>query len=256
MFKSKNLLTINDVLDTYRSREYGIKALSNYNSWFPIKSSPRLAGIVGDLIGDGHLQDYPKLRLDYTSKSIMELKRFNQEIFLLFGINGKIRDCTTNKYNTKNLGINNKPLARVLKLLGVPTGAKVLKRFFVPKWILMDKELFSRFINRLFSCEGCVDMGGKSIIVDMYKSSTMIEDGIKFFEDIGIHLDKYFQIKATFSLHLSNFNIRKDGIKTQSIVLKIKKKESLLNFQKFIDFDDEMKKRKLNLIINLNIFRF
>ena len=80
------LVNKSDVLDTYKSKQHGIKSFSKYNPWFPIRSSPKLAGIVADLMGDGHLQGYPKLRLDYTSKSILELERFNQEIFYLMAV--------------------------------------------------------------------------------------------------------------------------------------------------------------------------
>ena len=50
-----------------------------------------LAGIVADIMGDGHLQGPPKWRMDYTSKDITELERFNNEIKGLFGYSGKIR---------------------------------------------------------------------------------------------------------------------------------------------------------------------
>lgn len=245
----KTLLNFEDVLNTYKSKEHGKRALSKYIHWFPLKASVRLAGIVADLIGDGHLQDYPKYRLDYTSNSNKELNRFNKEIFYLFGIKGKIRDCKTNKYNTKNLGINNKPLARVLKLIGVPTGAKVLSKFSIPKWILNDKTLFLRFINRLFSCEGSIDLQNKYIELKMHKSVTLIEDGINFFKDIKKYLDKYFGIKTTKPFLEGRTNTRKDSIKTKGIRIKIKNRESLVRFKKFVGLDDKEKKIRLNKIL-------
>lgn len=246
----KVILNISDVLNIYKSKKHGINALSKYNNWFPIKASSRLAGIVADLMGDGHLQDDPKWRLDYTSKSVKELERFNKEIFDLFGIKGKIRDCKTNLYNTKNLGINNKVLARILKSIGVPTGAKVFTNFSIPNWILKDKNLFARFINRLLSCEGCVDLKNKYIELKMYKSINSIKNGIDFFEDIKHYLDKYFGIKTTKPFLEGRTNIRKDGRRTKGIRLKIKNRESLIKFQKFIDFEDENKKKRLEKILN------
>lgn len=247
--KNNILLNFQDVLNTYKSKQHGIKALSKYIHWFPIKTSPRLAGVVADLMGDGHLQDTTYLRMDYTSKSSKELKRFNKEIFNLFRIKGKIRKCTTNKYNTKNLGINNRPLARIFKLIGVPTGAKVLKRFSIPQWILKDKKLFSRFLNRLFSCEGCVDLKNKYIEINMYKSLELIEDGINFFKEIKFYLDKYFKIKTTNPFLTGWTNKRKDGKLTKGIRLKIKNKNSLKRFQKFISFEDKDKNERLSKII-------
>lgn len=244
------LLDFQDVLGTYKSKQYGIKALSKYINWFPIKPSIILAGIVADLMGDGHLQDEPNLRLDYTSKSSKELKRFEKEVVSLFGIKGKIRKCTTNKYNTKNLGINNKPLARVLKLIGVPTGAKVLKKFSIPKWILKDKKLFSRFLNRLFSCEGCIDLKNRYIEISMYKSLELIKNNFKFFKDIKFYLEKHFQIKTINPFLGSWISKRKDGKRTRGVRLKIKNQDSLKRFQKFIGFEDRSKKERLSKIID------
>jgi len=121
------LLKFSDVVNSYTSKIHGTKVLQKYKNWFPIKASPRLAGIVADLMGDDHLQGDPRWRIDYTSKRVTELKRFNNEIKLMFGVKGKIREGTTNIYKTKNLGINNGPLTRVLNLLGTPTGIKLLK---------------------------------------------------------------------------------------------------------------------------------
>ena len=125
------LLQFEDVLGTYNSKKHGMKALSKYHYWFPLRASPALAGIVADLMGDGHVQGGIKLRLDYTSKSKTELRRFGNELHTLFNIKGKIRDCKTNKYGTMNYGVNCKPLIRVLKLIGVPSGQKVLTKFSI-----------------------------------------------------------------------------------------------------------------------------
>ena len=245
---NKILLNFKDVLKTYKSEQHGIIALSKYKFWFPIKKSTKLAGIIADLIGDGHLQGYSKLRLDYTSKDIDELKRFNREIYNLFKLNGKIRQCKTNKYRTYNLGINNKPLARVLILCGVPPGAKVFSNFKIPKWIIEDKELFARFINRLFSCEGCVDLQSKCIEFKMYKSIDLIDEGANFFKDIKYYLEKYFKIKTTNPFLEGRTNIRKDGRKTKGIRIKIKNKESLKNFKQFINFENKKKQKRLKRI--------
>jgi len=181
----KEILNYNDLINCYKSKEHGIKAVSKYKYWFPLYSSPKLSGLVADLMGDGHLQGEPKWRLDYTSNSTEELKRFNNVVFRLFGLKGKVRDCTTNTYGTKNLGINNKPLARVLNLIGVPTGNKTNIAFSIPMWISEDKNNFSRFLNRLLSCEGCVDVPSKCIEIKMYKSLYLIEEGINFFKEIN-----------------------------------------------------------------------
>jgi len=244
-----NLLELCDVLDTYKSKKHGVIALSEYNLWFPLKPSAALAGIVGDLMGDGHLQDAPKLRVDYTSKYVCELDRFDKEVSGLFGIHGKIRRCTTNKYNTKNLGINNKPFARVLKLIGVPTGPKVSKSFSIPRWILEDKVLFSRFINRLFSCEACVDVQSKCIELRMYKSLELLEDGISFFNQIKYYLLLYFKIETTNPFLEGRVTVGKYGKMTKGIRIKIKRKDSVTKYYEFVGFEDTRKQERLGKVV-------
>ena len=183
---NKPLVTFAKVLNTYKSKFHGREALKKYKQWFPIYPSSGLAGIVADLIFDGHLQLEPKLRLDYTSKSKNELRRFEAEIYNIFKLNGKIRACTSNKFSkTYNYGVNCKPLARVLILLGVPTGAKVLKPFRVPRWIIKNEHCFRIFVKRMFDCEGSIWNKKYSWIgIEMWKERRLIKNGIEFFNDI------------------------------------------------------------------------
>lgn len=169
------ILRYKEFLETYKTRSYRIKHLEKYKDLFPIKANKTLAGIVADLIGDGHLQGDPIWRIDFTSKSIKELRRFEKEIYSIFQIKGTIRECKSNTFGkTYNIGINCSPIARILYLIGVPNGQKVLKKFDIPLWIKNDKECFRRFCQRLFSCEGTLmnekDRNFPRIRLEMWKS--------------------------------------------------------------------------------------
>ncbi len=238
-------ITKEDVLKTYKSEFHGKRALHQYEHWFPLRASPRLAGVVADLMEDGHLQDWPKLRLDYTSNSEEELERFNQEIYLLFGIKGKIRDCKSNNYGTKNLGVNNKPLSRLLKIIGVPVGPKVLTSFKIPNWIMENKLLFSKFINRLISCEGCVDKENRYIEIQMSKSMGLQKEGLEFFNQIKQGLEKHFGIISTNPFPGGRYT-RKDGTKARMIRLKIKRAKAVILFKEKIGIENPEKKKKLS----------
>jgi hypothetical protein len=243
------LLQFNDALNTYSSSYHGIRALFPYRSWFPLFSSPELAGLVADLIGDGHLQGRNKWRLDYTSKYATELERFNSQVRRIFGVSGHVRPCLTNTYGTKNLGINNKPLSRVLNLIGVPCGNKVFTEFFIPSWILENKPCFARFVNRLFCCEGTVDLNSKCLDLQMYKSLPLIHNGLRFFLDLQNYLLKHFNIITTSPFLESRINIRKDGFMTKAVRIKIKSRDSLSLFKEHIGIEDKRKMRRLNLIL-------
>jgi len=138
-------------------------------------------------------------------------------------------------------------------LIGVPTGSKVLTRFNIPSWILKDKILFSRFVNRLFSCEGSADINSKCVEIQMYKSENLMKDGLKFFEEIKFYLDKYFDIRTTEPFTGNTFNIRNDGIRTRPIRLKIKNRDSLLKLRDFVGIEDSAKMSRLELITENHI---
>lgn len=239
-------------LKTYKTRGYRIRHLENYRKFFPINSSEGLAGIVGDLISDGHLQGNPKWRIDFTSKSKKELKRFEKEIYLLFEIKGKIRECTTNKLSKSyNLGINCSPVSRILFLCGVPSGQKVLSPFKIPYWIKRDKECFRRFAQRLFSCEGSIMYEPHrklpQIRFSMWKSDGIKED-INFLEELATYLNKHFNIKSTLR-ETKRHNIRKDGVVTREYKMFITG-DSVIKFHKEINFEGE-KQEKLNKIMGM-----
>jgi len=238
-----------DILKIYKSENAGRKALEKYSHLFPIRPSERIAGIIGDIFGDGHMQGNPKWRFDYTSKSIKELKRFEKEIYKEFKIKGKIRECKTNMWGTTyNYGVNSKVISRVLFSFGAPVGNKVLNPLKIPKWILNDKRFFRRFIQRLFDCEGTVDSQG-AIELQMWKSQALKDQGFEFFNSIKSHLKEYFDIETTNVFTDKRTNLRKDGIRTMALRMKIRRKGDIEKFFKHINFENNEKKHKLQLLV-------
>ncbi len=250
--KTESLVKFENVLKTYKSKYHGKKALEKYRKWFPLFPSERLAGIIADLMCDGHIQPPKKLRLDYTSKSKKELRRFGKEIYNIFKIKGKIRPCKTNKFGKSyNYGVNCKPLCRLLILCGAPAGNKQTTEFTIPKWILTNKKYFKRFLQRVFSCEGTVSLEDSPFVgIVMYKSLNQYSNGLKFFNDIKKYLFIHFKIETTNIFSEKRLNVRKDGVLTKALKLRIKKTDSLLKFAKFINIEDNQKHRKLEQIVN------
>ena len=230
----------------YKSEIYFKNMLNKYDYLFPIKGSTKLAGIVADLIGDGHLQVHPKWRIDYTSKSKKELLRFEKEAFKLFKIKGKIRPCKSNRFGKSyNYGINCKPLSIILFLSGVPSGAKVLKKFKVPDWILENKLFFKEFILRLFCCEGGIDYSKNPFIeIKMSKAESLSKDGINFFNILKKYSYSHFGILSNNIFITNSSYKRKDGIKVIEIHFRIKRKKEVYKFIKKIGYPNDKEKRE------------
>ncbi|MCF7910453.1 LAGLIDADG family homing endonuclease [Candidatus Pacearchaeota archaeon] len=246
------ILSYKEFLGTYKTRGHRIRHLENYKKLFPIKSSPSFSGIVADLIADGNLQGDPKWRIDFTSKSKNELRRFEKEIKRLFFVKGKIRECKSNKLSkTYNLAVNCSPIARILYLCGVPAGQKVLTKFAIPNWVLNDKECFRIFCRRFFSCEGTI-MNEKNrktpqIRLNFWKSQEIIGDAVNFLTQLKKYMLKYFGISSTIRIQKSRLN-RKDKKVTQPVRIYIFR-ESVIRFFNEIGFEGQ-KQKDLKAILN------
>ncbi len=240
-----------NIIDAYKTDRWKAEFVKRYGDLFPIRPNYQVAGIVADLMGDGHLQGSPKWRLDYTSKYIAELERFGNEFYVLFRIRGKYRPCTGNKFGkTYTYSINNKPFAKLFYLLGVPAGAKVLQQFLIPSWIIKDRKNFGRFVNRLFSCEASVDLKNRCIELQMYKAEEKLKNGLLFFRQIKQMLKEHFGIETTNPFLEKRRNKRKDGVITKAIRMKIKRRDAIIKYSSFIGFDDKQKKEKLKAIVD------
>jgi len=244
----ESLLTYKDLKKTYLANNK-LKFDKRVNRWFPLNPSPVLAGIIADLMADGNLQGPTKWRFDYCSKHTKELKRFEKTIFSLFNLKGKIRPCTKNKYNTKNYGVNCRPLAKTLFLLGVPYGNKVLKKYLIPNWVLDDKDCFKVFVKRYLDCEAGVDLANKAISFEIHKSTDFIENSFAFFNQFRQGLQKHFGIKTTNPFKLSLKIKRKSGATVQAVRIKIRGKDNLRRFYSEIGFDNKLKMERLKSTI-------
>lgn len=246
------VLRYKDFLKTYKTRGHRLNHLKNYKKYFPIKANPVLAGIVADLICDGHLQGGPIWRADFTSKSKEELGAFEKRLNKLFKIKCKIRECKSNKYGkTFNLGINCSPLARIFLLCGVPSGEKVLKDFPVPNWIKRDKNCFREFCRRMFTCEGSIMNDGRKIPqirLEMWKSEKNFKSGRIFIADVCKLLENYFNIKSTITFPKSKC-VRKDKVITKKIKVYIMG-QAVLNFYKEVGFDNSKQQTLKALLAN------
>ena len=233
------VVTRQDYLDTYKSSYYAEKYAEKYSEWFPVNKSPELAALIGDLTTDGHVQGPNKFRFDFTSESKEKLQRFEKRLEDLFGVTGSIRENKTNPYSTSyNYGVNCKPLTRVLIESGVPTGCKVKTKFNVPNWIQKDKTLFTAYIERAFANDGSAFSGNPRITYELAKEESISENLKQYMHTIDSLLTEYYGISGSV-FERSETNKRKDGDKTVSIGLNIRKRDAIKKFHKNFNITDK-----------------
>ena len=243
-------------MNTYKTRSHRIRHLENYKNLFPVKANIVLAGIIADLIGDGNLQADPKWRIDFTSKSKSELRRFEKEILSLFNVKCKIRMCSSNIYGeTYNISMNCSPITRILFLCGVVSGQKVLVDFDIPIWIKKDKKCFRRFAQRIFTCEGSILYEKyrriPQVRLHMWKAEKHLKQGNIFMNNISNLMKEYFDINSTVRTGKAH-STRKDGIITRPTVIYITG-ESVIKFCKEIGFEGEKQARLRDILVSKKI---
>ena len=229
-------------LSTYKNETLGLRTFNKYRSWFPVRSSAALAGIVADITSDGHLQ-YTSPRCDYISGDLNELKRFSRELYDLFGYKGYVDESKTNPYSRSYwYRVNCQAIGRVLSLCGTPSGCKVKKKFDVPEWIKNgEPEIRRTYLRRIFSCEGHVRLQKRRIIIGVKygKIASMQSDLNNFLMSLKnmLLLD---DIKAT-NPYISDKYVRKDGLATHCMAFEIHGTKDnmhrVVNFKKYINFD-------------------
>jgi len=243
-----------DYLSTFKNYKLGLHSFEKYDKWFPISSSPELAGIIGDITADGHLG---KGLVQFISKDKNNAIRFNNEVFRIFKISGKIKVSPSNKKIWECLICRN-AFCRILNLCGAPGGDKVLKVFYVPEWIIGgSKEIKKRYLQRLFDCEGSVVLQKNRqrvhVIFKMYKATSLVKNHLIFLNQLRCILSG-FKIKTT-NPSTSGYTERKDGIITVGYEFRLygtrKNLDSVLNFKKSISFESLVKKEKLEKYLNI-----
>jgi len=251
--KNEIVINSNTYLSTFKNHKLGLLSLKKYKNWFPLYSTPALGGIVADITGDGHLG---RGLVQFIAKNKYEAIRFKNEIKKLFSLEGKIRRSPSNK-NVWECLIGNNALAKILRLSGAPFGEKVMNKFYVPIWILNGNEkIKKRYLQRLFDCEGTVFFQNKKRIrikIKLNKSLKLIKNHRIFLNQIKTILSE-FDIKTTKPT-MAGFTKRKDNITTFGLEFEFygtkKNLLSVINFQKRINFENKIKREKLNKYINV-----
>lgn len=145
-------------------------------------ANPRLARLVADITGDGHLQigKYTHL-ISFYSKNIDEIKKVEDRFYKLFKIRGKVY-TDNRKFRRYKLFFSSKPISLYLKEIGIPAGNKTNTNFGIPEWILNGKDNVKRaYIQGMYDCEGYIysnKTGGKDrwrIGLAMCKNKSVIE---------------------------------------------------------------------------------
>jgi len=216
------ILTKDDFLKTYIIKKFGKRFLDSHLIQFPLKGNINLSRIVSYLTFDGHLAERLSMFL-FTAGKKEDLHECKNLVKNEFGLDGKFKKIDTNMYGTSyEYRIISKPISRILELIGVPKGNKVIKKFRVPLWIKNNKKLSISYLKVAFHCEGSMwkEPGRIRIRFKIGKDEKIVNNGILFMDDIRFMLKKLNIL--TTKIWTINGNTRKNGGFTLYISFDIK----------------------------------
>lgn len=255
--KKRIIVTFQDLKDTYKSAKYYNLALSKYKNILPLVESEELAKIVAGLLTDGFMDIRPRLRSTYYgyigffSKNEEELKEFENLIYIVFGIKGKIKEWGRRTFGkSKGYIITNSVITRILSGAGVPGGDKVRQKYELPAWIINSKDkVKASFLRQVFDCEGsigyCKNKRKWEIRYSMFKSKKLSDNCKEFLQEIRNMLND-FGIKS--ALYKKEEYIRqKDNLEVAGFFIRVDDKQSVLNYARQIGFGINYKQERLNL---------
>ena len=117
------------------------------------RKSPKLAELIGILIGDGGIKNSQvivTLNKETDKKYVGHVTRLFRDLFHL-----KSTISKRENRNTYDIVVSSKNLIEYLIKLGLKIGNKVKQQIDIPNWIKKDKKLTKNCLKGIFDTDGC-----------------------------------------------------------------------------------------------------
>ena len=118
----------------------------------PLKRNGDLAELIGVLLGDGHLQKFPRterLLIFSNSNNLGFIRRYTNLVEKLF--KKKTYVYKQGGQNCTRISLYQKCISQ---RLGIPTGARGMLSITVPEWVLENRGYVVRYLRGLYEAEG------------------------------------------------------------------------------------------------------
>lgn len=140
-------------IDNFKEWREEAKRIGLIKAYYPsLKESGDLAELIGVILGDGHIQRFPRtegLTVAANSNNSGFIKRYSDLIEKFFDKKPHIKkedfsNCTRIRIYQKDIS----------KRLNIPTGNRSKFQIKTPKWIWQNREFLIRFLRGLYEAEG------------------------------------------------------------------------------------------------------
>ena len=196
-FTKENHPSVRKISETMKRRK-----IDNFSSWRrksiqsgkivivfpPLKHDGNLAELIGVLLGDGHLQKFPRterLLIFSNSNNPGFIKRYTSLVEKLF--KKKTYVYKQSGQNCTRISIYQKCIS---ERLGIPTGARGAVSITVPEWILENRRYVVRYLRGLYEAEGSLSHHEPTCTHKLSFSNmnpTMLENVYNLMSGLGFH---------------------------------------------------------------------
>ena len=136
-----------------RWRQEAIKLGILKTNYPPLKQNGDLAELIGVVLGDGHIERFPRtesLTIACNSNNLGFINRYARLITKLFYKPSYIAKVNQSGSCTR-IRIYQKQISR---RLGIPTGNRSEREISIPRWILKNRNFLLRYLRGLYEAEG------------------------------------------------------------------------------------------------------
>lgn len=119
----------------------------------PFKRSGNLAELIGEILGDGHIEKFPRtesLTIACNSNNLGLVDRYADLVKKFFDKKPYVKKVDKEK-NCIRIRVYQKNIS---KRLGIPTGDRGKSVIHIPSWIVGNKNFLKRYLRGLYEAEG------------------------------------------------------------------------------------------------------
>ncbi len=140
-------------IDNFANWREEMKRVGNIKFSYPsFDKNGDLAELVGVILGDGHIGKFPRcevLRILSNANNSGFVKRYSGLVEKIFN-----KKPVITKRNDSNCIVITIYEKFISKRLNIPIGAKGNYNFYIPRWILQNKEYLTKYLKGLYEAEG------------------------------------------------------------------------------------------------------
>ena len=176
-------------IDNFKLWRDKMKAVGKIKSeYLPLKKNEDLAELIGVVLGDGHIRQYPRteeLSIFSNSNNLGFVKRYSDLVEKIFN---KKPTCSIHSgKNCIRIRIYEKNIS---SRLGVPFSPRGKLKIVIPGWIISNKKYIVKYLRGLYEAEGSFSVHKATYTYKLQFSNrnvSMLENVFRLNIQLGFH---------------------------------------------------------------------